>query len=80
MIVMVALGVGIFLGFNIEWYSIDHNTGSFFEETKLADYRANRIRRLFHPKYPAEYLERRERGWEWLRVVEDFYGRQNTDT
>lgn len=39
MIVMVALGVGIFLGFNIEWYSIDHNTGSFFEETKLADYR-----------------------------------------
>ena len=39
MIIMVALGVGIFLGFNIEWYSIDWNTESFFEETKLADFR-----------------------------------------
>ncbi len=39
MIIMVALGVGVFLGFNMEWYSIEHNTGSFFEETKLADYR-----------------------------------------
>lgn len=39
MVIMVALGVGIFLGFNMEWYSIDWNTGSFFEETKLADYR-----------------------------------------
>ena len=47
--------------------------------TKLADYRANRIRRLFHPKYPAEYLERRDRGWEWLRTVEDFYGEQHTE-
>ena len=39
MIIMVALGVGVFLGFNMEWYSIEWNTGSFFEETKLADYR-----------------------------------------
>ena len=39
MIVMVALGVGVFLGFNMEWYSIEWNTGGFFEETKLADYR-----------------------------------------
>lgn len=39
MIVMVALGVGVFLGFNMEWYSIDLNTLGFFEQTKLADYR-----------------------------------------
>ena len=39
MIIMVALGVGVFLGFNMEWYSIEWNTGSFFEETRLADYR-----------------------------------------
>ena len=39
MVVMVALGVGIFLGFNMEWYSIDTDTFSFFDETKLADYR-----------------------------------------
>ena len=39
MVIMVAIGVGIFLGFNIEWYSIDHNTFSFFDETKLADYK-----------------------------------------
>ena len=38
MIIMVALGVGIFLGFNMEWYSIEVNTSSFFEETKLADF------------------------------------------
>ena len=42
--------------------------------TKLADYRTNRIRRLFHPKYPAEYLERRSGGWPWLADVADFYG------
>ncbi len=39
MVVMVALGVGVFLGFNMEWYSIDVDTFSFFDETKLADYR-----------------------------------------
>ena len=38
MIVMVALGVGIFLGFNMEWYSIELNTSSFFEQTRLSDY------------------------------------------
>ena len=39
MIVMVALGVGIFLGFNIEWKSIEADTGAFFEQTLYADYR-----------------------------------------
>ena len=39
MIIMVALGVGIFLGFNMEWYSIELNTFSFFDETKLSDFR-----------------------------------------
>ena len=39
MIIMVALGVGIFLGFNIEWKSIEADTGSFFERTRYADYR-----------------------------------------
>lgn len=39
MIIMVALGVGIFLGFNIEWKSIESDTGEFFENTNYADYR-----------------------------------------
>lgn len=39
MIVMVTLGVGIFLGFNIEWKSIEADTGAFFEATNYADYR-----------------------------------------
>lgn len=39
MIIMVAIGVGIFLGFNIEWKSIEADTSSFFEETKYADFR-----------------------------------------
>ena len=39
MIVMIALGVGIFLGFNIEWVSIKKNTDLFFEETNLSDFK-----------------------------------------
>lgn len=39
MIIMVAIGVGVFLGFNIEWYSIEKDTESFFEETLYADFR-----------------------------------------
>lgn len=39
MIIMIAMGVGVFLGFNIEWHSIESNTTSFFEQTKYADYR-----------------------------------------
>ena len=39
MILMITLGVGMFLGFNMEWKSIEVDTGSFFEETNYADYR-----------------------------------------
>lgn len=39
MIIMIALGVGIFVGFNMEWYSIEFNTSSFFEKTGYADFR-----------------------------------------
>ena len=39
MIIMVALGIGIFLGFNIEWKSIESSTGVFFENTDYADFR-----------------------------------------
>ncbi len=39
MIIMVALGIGIFVGFNMEWYSIEQDTGDFFSATGYADYR-----------------------------------------
>ena len=39
MIIMVAIGIGIFLGFNIEWQSIETNTSSFFDKTDYADFR-----------------------------------------
>lgn len=39
MIIMISLGVGIFIGFNMEWVSIEKNTGSFFDDTGFADYR-----------------------------------------
>lgn len=39
MIIMVAIGMGIFIGFNMEWYSIEYNTDAFFAETDYADYR-----------------------------------------
>ena len=39
MIMMIALGIGVFLGFNIEWKSIEADTDAFFEETNYADFR-----------------------------------------
>lgn len=39
MILMVMLGVGMFVGFNMEWVSIEHNMSSFFEDSRFADYR-----------------------------------------
>ncbi len=39
MIIMIALGVGVFLGFNVEWNSIEENILPFMEETNYADYR-----------------------------------------
>ncbi len=39
MIIMIALGIGVFAGFNMEWYSIEINTDNFFEDTVYADYR-----------------------------------------
>ena len=39
MIIMVALGVGVFLGFNVEWYSLEVNTGEIYKATGFADFR-----------------------------------------
>lgn len=39
MIIMIAIGIGVFAGFNMEWKSLDKNTSNFFEETNFADYR-----------------------------------------
>ena len=39
MIIMITLGMGIFLGFNMEWRTIEVDTGAFFEDTGYADYR-----------------------------------------
>lgn len=39
MIIMIAIGVGIFLGFNIEWKSLEQDAFSFLEDTNYADFR-----------------------------------------
>ena len=39
MIIMIAIGSGVFLGFNIEWKSIEEDTSTFFESTNYADFR-----------------------------------------
>lgn len=39
MVIMIALGIGVFVGFNMEWVSIETNTSKFFDDTNLADYR-----------------------------------------
>ena len=39
MIIMITLGMGIFLGFNMEWRTIEVDVGGFFDDTHYADYR-----------------------------------------
>lgn len=39
MVIMIAIGVGIFLGFNIEWKSLEHDSFTFLEDTNYADFR-----------------------------------------
>ena len=39
MILMVMLGVGVFVGFQGEWYSIERDTHSFYDNTGFADFR-----------------------------------------
>jgi putative ABC transport system permease protein len=39
MIVMIALGMGVFIGFNMEWYSIETDVTYALDETGFADYR-----------------------------------------
>ena len=39
MVIMVALGVGVFLGFNVEWYSLEVNTKEIYDATGFADFR-----------------------------------------
>ena len=39
MVIMVALGIGVFLGFNVEWYTLEVNTKTIYDATGFADYR-----------------------------------------
>ena len=39
MILLIALGIGVFVGFNAEWVTIGADTGSFFRDCGFADYR-----------------------------------------
>ncbi len=39
MVIMVALGIGVFLGFNVEWYSLEVNTNEIYDATGFADFR-----------------------------------------
>ena len=39
MVIMVALGVGVFLGFNVEWYTLEVNTKEIYDATGFADFR-----------------------------------------
>ena len=54
MAIMIALGIGVFLGFNMEWYTLQVNSNRFLDETGFADYRLYDTERGFS----AEELER----------------------
>ena len=38
MILMIMIGIGVFLGFNMEWKTIERNTNDFFSETGFQDF------------------------------------------
>lgn len=38
MVIMVAIGLGVFVGFNMEWKIIDKSVNTYFEETNFPDY------------------------------------------
>ncbi len=44
MILMIAIGIGMFVGFNVEWYSLEDDTMSFLRDTHFADFRIVRER------------------------------------
>ena len=55
MILMITLGMGMFLGFNMEWKTIEVDTFRFFDQTNYADYR------LYSEKgFPADDLDKIE--------------------
>ena len=39
MIIMIAIGTGVFVGFNMEWFTLRENVDYFLAETGFADYR-----------------------------------------
>ncbi|MBR5390641.1 MAG: FtsX-like permease family protein [Clostridia bacterium] len=39
MVIMMTMGIGIFLGFNMEWRTIEYDVSRFFADTNYADYR-----------------------------------------
>ena len=39
MVIMIGLGIGVFVGFNMEWVSIIENTDYVYEKTNFSDYR-----------------------------------------
>jgi putative ABC transport system permease protein len=39
MVIMIALGIGVFVGFNMEWYSLEKDTNKVYAETGFSDFR-----------------------------------------
>jgi putative ABC transport system permease protein len=39
MVIMIALGIGVFVGFNMDWYSLERDTNKVYAETGFSDFR-----------------------------------------
>ena len=81
MILMVALGVGIFVGFNAEWKTIEVDVNQFFRETGYADFRVYSQSMLgFSRKDLAavEAIEGVDKAARFLSVNVDIEGRSQT--
>ena len=53
MTIMIMLGIGVFVGFNMEWVAIEDNTRTFYDETHFADYRL-----MWEKSFTSEQLEK----------------------
>ena len=49
MILLIALGIGVFVGFNAEWVTIGKDTDAFFKDCGFADY--NYFLRVFKQEF-----------------------------
>ena len=78
MIIMITLGMGMFLGFNMEWYTIEYDTFKFFADTNYADYRLYSEKGLYRGRFGQNIrIDGVDAATRYLSVNLDIKGEKN---